>query len=149
MSPFLWGHFQKGCIYLQNANSFSQLNKKSWKHLYVNFNGKCHDSLSKYTALHSACIYSSFIFLFNQMNIVWREKEEKGSIHGMILSTINLWCDVIIHFGTGSVLLEQYISVFKNKMCCTRQNSAWQCCRHNLSCTLVPICCWRTNKFFK
>lgn len=32
---------------------------------------------------------------------MWRDKEEKLSIHGMRLQIINLRCDVILHFGAG------------------------------------------------
>lgn len=46
-------------------------------------------------------------------------------------------------------LKKKNILVFKNNTCCTRQNSAWQCCMCNLSCTLVAICSWRNSKFFK
>lgn len=83
-----WGHiFQKGYIYFQNANSFSQLNKKSWKHLYVNFSGKGHESLSKYTALHSAYIYYTFMFLFNHKYHV--DGERGGRKHS--------WYDITDH----------------------------------------------------
>lgn len=58
--------------------------------------------------------------------------------------------EVILCFGTKSVLLlKKHASVFKNNTCCTRQNSAWQCCMCYLSCTLVAICSWRNSKFFK
>lgn len=99
--------------------------------------------------MHLFLFFFLSFFPFDQINIMWSEKEDKWIIHVMILQTINLWYEVILCFGIKSVLLKKHISVFKNNTCCTRQNSAWQCCMCNLSCTLVAICSWRNSKFFK
>lgn len=101
-------------------NSFSQSNKKVLETFVCKFQWERSWQLVKLHNSQLEFLLLSLFFFFNQIGTMWREKDETWSIHGMQLQIINWWCGVILNFGTD-LLLDQYISVFKNKICCTRQ----------------------------